>query len=74
MRRQSNWQVRRMMMARDDGQRRWDTAYQLLLHWARDQDTARQTPSAAQQQENHHGAGRSVCAGIDHPPAADADH
>jgi site-specific DNA recombinase len=30
------WKVRRSVAARDDGQRRWDYAYQFLLQWATD--------------------------------------
>ena len=28
------WQIRRELVGCPDGQRRWDRAYQLLLHWA----------------------------------------
>ena len=30
------WKVQRTVAARDDGQRRWDYAYQFLLQWATD--------------------------------------
>ena len=31
---QRPWQIRREVVGCPDGQRRWDRAYQLLLHWA----------------------------------------
>jgi hypothetical protein len=30
------WQIRRRVIARSDGERRWDAAYQFLLQWAMD--------------------------------------
>jgi hypothetical protein len=35
------WHLRRTVMARNDGERRWDTAYQYLLAWtmAREEET-----------------------------------
>jgi hypothetical protein len=28
------WHIRRQFQAVEDGERRWDQAYQLLLHWS----------------------------------------
>ena len=43
------WKVRRTVAARDDGQRRWDYAYQFLVQWAT--DASAEMCSAATQQE-----------------------
>ena len=32
------WQLCRTTVAQHDGERRWDNAYQLLLHWAMEQE------------------------------------
>ncbi len=34
MKSKPSWQVRRTGITQRDGRRRWDEAYQLLLHWA----------------------------------------
>jgi hypothetical protein len=73
MKRHCTWHLRRILVARDDGDRRWDYAYQFLLQWARERELARQAAPATTQQEEYH-ADRLVCAGIDDPPAADPDN
>lgn len=55
------WKVRRTVAAHDDGQRRWDYAYQFLLQWAT--DASAETCSAATQQEEGNERG-SLCAGL----------
>ncbi len=67
----SSWQVSRHVIARDDGQRRWDYAYQFLLQWAMDSE-ARKDSVPLHPQEDSHG-NRSVCPGIDQSAAADSD-
>jgi uncharacterized protein (UPF0548 family) len=67
-----SWQVSRSGIARSDGERRWDYAYQFLLHWAMETDTGTQPVSSTPAQEDHHG-NRSVCPSLDQPPAADPD-
>ena len=53
------WKVQRTVAARDDGQRRWDYAYQFLLQWATDA-SAEICPAATQQEEgNERGSLRS---------------
>ena len=67
-----SWQVIRSGIARSDGERRWDYAYQFLLQWAMETDTGNSPVPSAPAQENHHG-NRSVCPCLDQPPAADPD-
>ena len=43
------WKVQRTVAARDDGQRRWDYAYQFLLQWAT--NSSAELVSARTQQE-----------------------
>ena len=67
-----SWPVTRSGIARSDAERRWDYAYQFLLHWAMETDTGMQPVPSAHAQEDHHG-NRSVCPCLDQPPAADPD-
>ena len=46
------WKVQRTVAARDDGQRRWDYAYQFLLQWAR-LSSAEMCSAATQQEEGN---------------------
>jgi hypothetical protein len=65
------WQIRRRVIARSDGERRWDEAYQFLLQWAMDDTGVCPVPS--HQQEESDGS-RPVCPCFDHPTTANADH
>jgi uncharacterized protein (UPF0548 family) len=65
------WQIRRRVIARSDGERRWDAAYQFLLQWAMDHD-AGTCPVPSHPQEESHGSS-SVCPCLDHPSTANAD-
>jgi hypothetical protein len=47
------WQLTRSFEARPDGQRRWDYAYQHLLHWAIEQ-SADSLSASSHLQEVHH--------------------
>jgi hypothetical protein len=67
-----SWQVTRSAIARTDGQRRWDYAYQFLLHWAMEADTGSQPVPSPAHKENTHG-NRSVCPSVDQPPATGPD-
>ncbi len=62
------WQVRHAVAECPDGQRRWDYAYQLLLHWMMEQ-TAEQQPS----QENDH-ENCPLCTSIDQPSSTKSKH
>jgi hypothetical protein len=65
------WQIRRWVIARRDGARRGDAAYQCLLPWAMDHD-AGTWPVPSHRQEESHGS-RPVCGGLDHPATANPD-
>jgi hypothetical protein len=66
------WQVTRSGIARSDGERRWDYAYQFLLQWTSEIATGSQPVSSALAQEDTHG-NRSVCPSVDQPPATRPD-
>ncbi len=66
------WQVTRSGIVRSDGERRWDYAYQFLLHWAMERDTGNSPVPSAPAQEDSHG-NRPVCPRLDQPSAADPD-
>ena len=62
------WQIRRRVIARSDGARRWEAAYQCLLPWAMDHDTG-PWPVPSHPQEDSHGSG-PVWPWFDHPSTA----
>jgi hypothetical protein len=64
------WKVRRTVAARDDGQRRWDYAYQFLLQWAT--DSSADTASAPTQQEEGNECG-NLRSGLDPSSTAGPD-
>jgi hypothetical protein len=64
------WKVRRTGTARDDGQRRWDYAYQFLVQWAT--DSSADTHSAPTQQEEGNERG-TLRPGLDPTPRAGSD-
>ena len=66
------WQVRRSVVERSDGQRRWDIAYQLLVRWAME-PTGDPLPEIAPSQENKH-EDRSVYPSIDALSNAKSNH
>src|SRR5882724_4538469 len=55
----------------DRTERRWDAAYQFLLHWALDHD-ADSCPGPSHQQEASHGSS-PVCPCLDHPATTNTD-
>lgn len=65
------WQVRRTPVPQDDGERRWDDAYQFLLQWAINSE-AGEPSASAQQQEDSHGS-RSVRSGLNLSSTTAAD-
>jgi uncharacterized protein (UPF0548 family) len=65
------WQIRRRVIARSDGERRWDAAYQFLLQWAMDHDAGPCLVPSPPQEESH--GSRPVCPCLDHPSTANAD-
>ena len=64
------WTVCRQYSPRQDGERRWDQAYQLLARWAGQGDL----PGLALIAEEVPDARGGVCASLDHPPGPVADH
>ena len=66
------WHLRRTVIARDDGERRWDLAYQYLLAWAIAQEKETSSLSFSYQQEDSNGS-RSVYPSINRPSTAAAD-
>ena len=65
------WKVRRTVAACDDGQRRWDYAYQFLLQWAT--DLSAQMCLAATQQEEGNERG-SLRTGLGPAPTTSPNH
>jgi hypothetical protein len=57
------WKVCRTVAARDDGQRRWDYAYQFLLQWMADSSATLSAVHIPQQEEGN--AGGTLCPGLD---------
>ena len=47
------WQIRRRVIARSDGERRWDAAYQFLLQWAMDNHAGTCPVPSHLQEESH---------------------
>ena len=66
----STWKVQRTVAPRDDGQRRWDDAYQFLLQWAT--LSSAEMCSAATQQEEGNERG-SLCTGLQPAPTPSPD-
>jgi hypothetical protein len=69
------WQIRRSTIARLDGQRRWDCAYQCLLRWASEaaSQTNDNSPSSTQQ-GGPSNESRDLRSCLDTTPAKGADH
>jgi hypothetical protein len=64
------WKVQRTLAARDDGQRRWDYAYQFLLQWATNSSAERVSAPAQQEEGNECG---SLRPGLDPASTAGPD-
>ncbi len=70
-----DWTIRRDYVASTDAQRRWDQAYQWLVHWsmlARWQQTGGQTAATSRQEETDED--RSVCTGFDPTTSPKPNH
>jgi hypothetical protein len=70
----AHWHIRRAVRRDNDGQRRWDVAYQCLLQWmdGPPQEAPARAGSDPQLEEEGEHGGRRVPAGLDQAPAADA--
>ena len=64
------WTVCRQYSPRQDGERRWDQAYQLLARQAGQGGL----PGLTQIAEEDADARSGVCAGVDHPPGSGAGY
>ena len=60
----SKWSVSRNTIARLDGERRWDYAYQFLVRWAMDQDEDIKQSLLSTTEEPENGSG-PICSSID---------
>ena len=67
----TRWRIMRIPLPQLDGQRRWDYAYQLLVHWATELDALSKTTSINDQEEANGSC--PVYTGIDGSPATDPD-
>jgi hypothetical protein len=68
------WQVQRTLVASDDGLRRWDLAYQLLLRWATEPTAGGAEAPLPPHVEEVSDADCALCPGLDEPPAAPPNH
>ncbi|GAC1395417.1 MAG: hypothetical protein NVSMB65_14470 [Chloroflexota bacterium] len=70
----ARWQVRRATQADEEGQHRWDLAYQCLLRWMPGVPEESRRPDGHDQREEETHGGGPVRASLDATPAADPDH
>lgn len=59
------WQICRTLSERDDGERRWDYAFQLLLRWVQE-EVASHEPASRVRQE-HQNEDSPLCTSLDRP-------
>jgi len=65
------WQIRRSGIAQRAGHKRWDQAYQLLLHWATTSTGVGPPPAPLSHTEEKPYDGSSlVCSGLHQPATA----
>jgi hypothetical protein len=57
MKSKPSWQVRRTGITLRDGSRRWDEAYQLLLHWPVETEGGGRSTLVPSLEEESHGSG-----------------
>ena len=69
----SEWQVKRTLIVRFEGQRRWDCVYQLLVRWAMEQSGNIQIISSSHQEENCDG-NCPICTSFDQPATTEPNH
>ncbi len=74
MKARRSWQVQRTLVTYDDGLRRWDLAYQLLLRWATEPTTGGAQALPPPHAEEVSDADRALYPGLDESPAAPPDH
>ena len=78
--RAKQWKIHRSAIERDDGQRRWDEAYQFLLHCMLhcmaencEKTTDEKSHEKSRQQEEQDGSS-TVCSCINHTATAGSDN
>ena len=69
----SEWRVSRSTIARPDGQRRWDYAYQFLVRWAMEQEPGSKANPLPNQEEQKNGS-RPVCSSFDQSTTSKSNH
>lgn len=67
----SELSVSRSTIARPDGQRRWDYAYQFLVRWAMEQET---DSNPLPKQEEHQNGSSPICSSFDQWSTTKSDH
>lgn len=66
----SEWRVSRSTIARPDGQRRWDYAYQFLVRWAMEQEASVKPLPKPEEQPN---GSSPICSSFDQWSTAKPD-
>jgi hypothetical protein len=69
----SKWKVSRSTIARPDGQRRWDYAYQFLVRWAMEQEVASKPNPLTEVKEYENGSS-PICSSFDQSTTAKSNH
>jgi hypothetical protein len=64
------WHIQRQFQATEDGERRWDQAYQLLLHWStlNESPPALAPPLSTQRPKEGSDENRRLCPRLDAAP------
>ena len=66
------WKIYRCAVERDDGQRRWDEAYQFLLHCMA--ENCEKTPDERSREQEEQNGTSTVCSCINHTATTGSDH
>jgi hypothetical protein len=69
----AEWSVSRSTIARPDGQRRWDYAYQFLVRWAMEQEASSNPTPLPKQEEDQNGSS-PICSSFDQWSTTKSDH
>jgi len=68
------WAVRRSLVQRGDGQRRWDIAYQRLLQWTQKEAAVTEPGTAPIITQEVKDESRSLCASVDLTTTTKSNH
>jgi hypothetical protein len=69
-----DWVIRRTLVQRVDGQRRWDIAYQRLLQWTSEVATAPEASTVPITTQEVKDESRHLCPCIDPTPTTEPNH